>query len=250
VLAPGTGGPVDVHLEIVRVDLDLDLLRLGQDGHGGGRGVDPPLRLGFRDPLHAVSSGLVLEDRIRAFALDGKGDLLEAADFGRRLREHLGPEATLLRVAGQHLKQVAREQRSFVAARACPDLDQDVLRVVRVLLHGRQANLLGELGEPVRTFGDELAKLGVVPVVGQELPGALQIVAEHRVFTRQRVSGLQLPVFASDLGIPLPIGDHRRVRHLPLQLREAGFDLFHEGFDHLPLSVTRATQEGGRRISP
>ena len=144
-LAAGPGGAVDVHLEIVRVDLDLDLLGLGQHRHGRGRGVDPPLRLGLRHPLHAVGPALELEHRIGALALDREGHLLEAADLGRRLREDLGREAALLRVAGQHLEQVAREQRRLVAAGPGADLDQHVLVVVGVALDHRQADLLPEL---------------------------------------------------------------------------------------------------------
>ena len=144
------------------------------------------------------------------------------------MREHLGPEATLLRVAGQHLEQVAREQRRLVAARPGADLDQDVLVVVRVSLHRRQADLLAELIQPGGRVSDELASSGSSP------SSAKSSLAPSRssrtgVLARQLVRGLELPVLASDLGVALPVGDHRRVRHLPLQLREAGFDLLHEG---------------------
>src|SRR5581483_12090277 len=109
-LAARPRGAVDVDLEVRRIDLDLDLLRLRQDGDGGGRGVDPPLRLRLRYPLHAVRPALVLEHRVRALAADLEDDLLEAADLGRGRGEQLGLEAARLRVAGQHLVEVAREE--------------------------------------------------------------------------------------------------------------------------------------------
>ena len=48
--------------------VDLDLLGLGQHEHAGGRGVDAPLGLGGRDPLHAVHAALVLQPGPRRVA--------------------------------------------------------------------------------------------------------------------------------------------------------------------------------------
>jgi hypothetical protein len=197
-----------------------------------------------------MGPALVLEHRVGALALDGEGDLLEAADLGRRGGKDLGPEAALLRVASEHLEQVAGKQRRLVAAGPGADLDQDVLVVIRIALHGRQADLLVQLGQPAGRLGDQPAQLRVVAVLGQELLRALQVVAELKVLARQLVRGLELPVLASNLRVALPIGDHLRVRHLPLQLREAGLDLLNERFDH-GLSVTAAWEESDfRKVLP
>ena len=152
---PGPGGAVDVDLQVVLVDLDLDLLGLGQHRDRRGRGVDPALRLGLGHALHAVGAALELEDRVGALALDREGHLLEAADLGGRLRERLGREAALLGVAGEHLVEVAGEQRRLVAPGPGADLDQDVLGVVGVALDHRQADLLLELLEPRRRLVDD-----------------------------------------------------------------------------------------------
>ena len=61
-LAARAGRAVDVDLQVVRVDLDLDLLGLRHDGDGRRRGVDPSLRLGLGDALDAVRAALPLED--------------------------------------------------------------------------------------------------------------------------------------------------------------------------------------------
>ena len=56
---------VDVDLEVVRVDLDVDVLGLGQHRDGRRRGVDAALRLGLRHALDAVRAALELEDASR-----------------------------------------------------------------------------------------------------------------------------------------------------------------------------------------
>ena len=152
---PGPGGAVDVDLQVLRGDLDLDLLGLGQHRDGRGRGVDPALRLGLRHPLDPVGAALELEHRVGAVAPDLEGDLLEAADLGRRLREHLGREAALLGVAGEHVEEVAGEQRRLVAAGAGADLDDHVLVVVGVALDHRQAQLVLERAQLLGRLGDE-----------------------------------------------------------------------------------------------
>ena len=60
---PGPGRAEDVDAQVVRVDLDVDLLGLRQHEHAGGGGVDAALRLGGRHPLHAVHAALELQPR-------------------------------------------------------------------------------------------------------------------------------------------------------------------------------------------
>ena len=147
-------------------------------------------------------------------------------------RQDLGAEAPQLGVAREHLEQVAGEQSSLVPAGAGADLDQDVLVVVGVALDHRQANLLREPLEPVRRLRHELAQLGVVPVLVQELAGALEVVTKARVLLGQLVRGLELAVLAADLRVALAVGDHLGVGHLALELREAALDLFDELVKH------------------
>ena len=172
-------GAVDVHLEVVRIHLDLDLLGLREHGHGRRRGVDPALGLRLRHALHAVGPALVLEDRVGAVALDGERRLLEAADVGRREREVLGLKASVLGVAGEHLVEVAGEQGRLVPARAGAELDDHVLLVVGIRLDHRQADRLLELLDPGGRLVDDRAQLRVVAVLGEQLAGALQVVTER-----------------------------------------------------------------------
>jgi hypothetical protein len=56
--------PVDVNAQIGLVDLDLfDFFGFGVDEHACGRRMNPALRFGDRDPLHAVHSALELQPR-------------------------------------------------------------------------------------------------------------------------------------------------------------------------------------------
>jgi hypothetical protein len=67
-LAAGARGAEDVDPQVVRVDLDVDLLGLGQHQHAGRGGVDAALRLGDRHPLHAVHAALELQPGPHAVA--------------------------------------------------------------------------------------------------------------------------------------------------------------------------------------
>ena len=68
VLAAGPAGAHHVDLQVLGPDHDVDLLGLGQDGDGGGRGVDPALGLGLRHALDAVAAALELEVAERPLA--------------------------------------------------------------------------------------------------------------------------------------------------------------------------------------
>ena len=58
VLAAGARSAIGIHSQVAGVDLDFSrFLGFREDRHGAGRGVNPPLRLRFRDPLHAMSAG-------------------------------------------------------------------------------------------------------------------------------------------------------------------------------------------------
>ena len=82
-LAARPGRTLDVDAQVaLLVDLDLDLVRLGQHGHRRGRGMDAAARLGLRDALHAMDATLVLETAPGAVGADLEDDLAQAADAG------------------------------------------------------------------------------------------------------------------------------------------------------------------------
>ena len=206
---------IDVDLQLGGVDADLHLVRLGKDGDGGGRSVDPPLRLGLWHALHAVGAGLVLEDRVGAVALDRKG-IGPVPD-----RQRLDLEATPLRVPGQHPVQIAGPQGSLIAARAGPDLDDHVLVVVRIALDHRQADFLLERLQPLPRRFEHVPHLGVVAVLGQKLASSLEIVGYAAVLGREPGGRFEFPVGLARRRVALAVADHFRVGKLSLELGEA-----------------------------
>ena len=92
VLTDWPPGPLDaehVDAQILVVDLDVDLLGLGQHGDGRGRGVDAALRLGRRHALDAVHARFELRAaRTRRWPGDRGDDFLVAAGRGFARREH------------------------------------------------------------------------------------------------------------------------------------------------------------------
>ena len=135
---PGPVRAVDVDLQVVRIDLDLDLLGLRHDGDSRGGRVDPPLRLRLGDALHAVRAALPLEDGVRAVTLDRERHFLVAAALARARAELLDLEAAALGVTREHPVEVARPERRLVAADALAHFEDHVLLVGRVALHHRE----------------------------------------------------------------------------------------------------------------
>src|SRR5215204_573836 len=172
-LAAGTAGTVHVDLEVSCVDLDLHIFGLWQDGHGRRRGVYAALALGLGNPLDPVRPAFVLEDRVGTVAAYLYGDLPVAADLGRARREGTMFEAEAVCVAGVHVVELASEEGCLVASGPGPDLDDDVLVVVRVAVDELGPDAFGEnldllLGLP-RFSRKELALLRVLGL-GDQLP--------------------------------------------------------------------------------
>ncbi len=137
-LAAGTAGAEHVDAQILVVDLDVDLLGLGQHRHGRRRGVDAALRLGLRHALHAMHAGFEFEPRKHALAGDVGDDFLVAA--GRRFagREHVDLPAMPVGVALIHAEQIAGEQGRLFAAGAGAQFEDRALLVGGVL--GQELN--------------------------------------------------------------------------------------------------------------
>src|SRR5205085_10737440 len=79
VLAARAAGPHALPLDVGVLDLDLHLVRLGQHGDGGGRGVDAALRLGLGHALDAVAAALVAQVGVGVLAGDAEDHFLVAA---------------------------------------------------------------------------------------------------------------------------------------------------------------------------
>ena len=161
------GRPVHVDAEVGLVDLYfLDLFGFGVDQHAGRRGVHAALRLGDRDPLHAVHAALELQPRPDAvggiaLAPDRQRGVLVAAQVRSGLVEHRHGPAVPLGVPDVHPGQVGGEQRGLLAALTGLHLEDDVVGVVRVA-RGKQ---VGQMGVEFVDGCAELVDLGGEGVV-------------------------------------------------------------------------------------
>ena len=77
-LAPRAAGAEGVYLQVLGVDVYLHVLRLGQHGHRGGRGVYAAPGLGLRHPLDPMGPALEFKPAIGPRAVDKEADLLKA----------------------------------------------------------------------------------------------------------------------------------------------------------------------------
>ena len=142
VLAAGPARPHRVDADVLRADIDIDLLRLRQHGDGRRRSMDAPARLGRRDALHAMHAGLELQPREHAFAGDRGDDLLVAAEVVLRDRDDLHLPAAQLGVAAVHAEEIGSEQRRLVAAGAGAHFENGAALVGGVLRQELDPQLL------------------------------------------------------------------------------------------------------------
>ncbi len=208
----------------------LDLLGLGEDGHGRGRGVDAPLGLRLGDPLDAVDAPLVLEAGEGAFPLDDRLDFLEAAPAARLgAVDDLDPPAAPLGVADVHPEQLLGEEGGLVAAGPGADLEDDVLAVVRVLREEEDPDLLLERLDPdLERVGLGLRHVAELVARGERvehLPGAGEVGLRLAQLADLLHDGGDLPHRAVDLRRLLVIGGDVGAPEALLERRVASLDL-------------------------
>ena len=131
VLTPCPPGPLARHrdLQVGGVDLDVHLLGLRQHRHGHRRGVDPPVRLGHRHPLHPVDAALELQLPVDVRARDQEDHLLESAPFGRAAAHGLHLPALGVGVLLVHPRKLGRKERRLLPSRSGPNLHHRVARI-------------------------------------------------------------------------------------------------------------------------
>src|SRR5262245_29260996 len=79
VLPTGAARAHALPFDVLVLDVNLHLVRLGQHGYGRGRGVNSSLLLGLGHALHAMAAALVAQVLIDAVAADAEDNFLEAA---------------------------------------------------------------------------------------------------------------------------------------------------------------------------
>ena len=123
---PGPGRAIDVDPQILVVDLDVDILGLGQHRDGRRRGVDAPAALGHRHALDAVDAAFELQPGEHALAVDRGDRFLVAAELGRRSPRSARPASPALRhsagtcATGRRRTAPPRRRRCRRGSRASP----------------------------------------------------------------------------------------------------------------------------------
>ena len=220
-LAAGARGAVGVDAQVGLLDVDVDLVGLGQDRHGGRGGLDAALALGLRDALDAVDATLVLHDGVDLLARDLELDGLEAAGVGWAAGQDLGLPTLGGDEALVHLEEVAGEDAGLVAADAGANLDDGVLLVRGVGRDEHELDVLLQLGELLLVGGDVLLQHGLLVGVGgvvQHLLGGVDVVEGADVLAGGRDEVGLAGVLLCQARVLLGVGDDGRVAELALEL--------------------------------
>src|SRR6266550_1610062 len=246
-LAAGPRGPFDVDPEVLLlVDVDLERIGRGHDDDRRRGGVDPPRRLGRRDPLDAMDATLELQAAVGAVAVDLEDRLLDPVDGRVVAAQDLGGEAMLLGIAGVHPEKLAGEQGRFVATGAGPYLHDHVAVVIRVPRQQQHLQPVEEIALVLLQAGDLVAGHALELVVGVRAvaqlagtgklrpgcletpergdnrlePGQLPAETADRIRIRGDLGpgelGLEVVVLVGNLGeLRVEIGARHRDRHTP-----------------------------------
>ncbi len=150
-LATSTGGAEGINPQIRLVDFNrFRFICFRHNGNGARRRMNPPLRLGFRHALDAVSARFKLERAINLSSGDQRDDFLVSAVFALIFTQDFYSPATRLGIAAVHAKQIPCEKCGFITARACPDFQKSVLAVIGILRHHQSLQFIIQ---PLLTLG-------------------------------------------------------------------------------------------------
>ena len=216
-LAAGTRSAENILSDIVHIDLQIELLGLGQHGYRSGRRVHAALRLGLRHALHAVHARFVLQHAVDALARNLHHDFLEASGRAFVCAVDLVLPTALFYVFDVHAQQVAGEQGGLVASRAAADLDDRVLAVLRIGGNQQQFDPFlerGELGLEFEHFGTGHFAQLVVFLRSEDLLRLGEMVQCRAVFLARFDYRLKLLILLVEGDEFLHVGNHFGIGHL------------------------------------
>src|SRR5450756_1160645 len=119
-------------LDVVVVDMHVDIFSFRQHRHGSSGRVNASRSLRLRDTLDTVDATLELEELIASYPKYREDNFLKPPNLGWVTRDDLYLKAMLSCEVRVHAKQISGKQRRFVATDTSPDLDDDILVVIRV----------------------------------------------------------------------------------------------------------------------
>jgi len=196
VLAARAGGAEQVDAQVVRVDLHIHFLGLGQYRDRRRARVDAPSGLGFGHALHAMRPALKLEPGIRPPAGDHADGFLAPAQLRLGQTRHIHRIPPPFGIPGIHLEKVHGKERRLFPARARADLHDDVLIVVGVLGGQGKADFLLQAGclglERGKFLPRQLFELRVAG--GERFPRGGDLPHDAQIFPRAGQRFLQVRV--------------------------------------------------------
>ena len=221
ILPAVSAGVKNVNPQVVLFEVNLNRIGLRQHGHGGRRGVDAPLRLGFRHSLHPMDAGLKLEAAESGPAVHRKGNPVETAQIGRVGVQQIHRPALLLGKAMVHPIEVGGEQGRLLPAGGGVDFHDDIPLVVGVA--GQQGDFepLRQLVQAMVGGGQLLLRhfhqLGIAALADQgaqvaDFGGQAHVPG---VDVGQFLEGCAFPAQLPQLGV---VGGNFRARHLGLNM--------------------------------
>ena len=141
-LAAVAGRAHHVDADIFLVDHDIHFLCLRHDRHGHSGCVDPSAALRLRHTLYTVHTALVFQPGVRSLSRDHEHALLETADAVFIQGDQLCLPVTAVRIVYIHAVDLSRKKGRLIAAGACPDLNDNILVIIRVFGKEKDLQLL------------------------------------------------------------------------------------------------------------
>ena len=145
-LSPRAAGTIRIDFNIVRVQIDLYLIGLGQNSYGSSRSMDSAS--GLRNG-HATFK---FQPAVRTAARNCKGTFLDSSDFRLIDIYRFRTPAGALRIADVHPKQYRRKKRRFFSAGAASDFHDYIFFVVGVFRNQQDPQLIFKCRSPLRFF--------------------------------------------------------------------------------------------------
>ena len=221
ILPAVSAGVKNVNPQVILFQVNLNRIGLRQHGHGGRRGMDAPLRLRFRHPLHPMDAGLKLEAAESGPAVHRKSNPVETAQIGRVGVQQIHRPVLFLGKAMVHPIEVGGEQGRLLPAGGGVDLHDDIPLVVGVAGQQGDFETLRQLVQTEVGGGQLLLchfhQLGVVALADQ-----VAQVADFGV--QPTIPGVDVGQFLEGRAFPAQlaqldiVGGNFRARHLGLDM--------------------------------
>ncbi len=221
VLAAGTRGAVDLHLDIFGADIHLDgVVQLRHDFQRSKAGLAAGVGVKGRDAHQTVDAILALEQAVGVGALDHDGSTLQTGLIAVLIVQHFHGHAVGLCPLAVHTIEHLGPVLCLGAAGAGVEGQDGVAVVVLAVQHGHELQLIHSLAHRVDGFFRLGHHLGVVLLV-QHLQHGLGVIVQALQLLKAAQLALQVADLVKDLLAQLCVIVEAGAGHGVLQLHHA-----------------------------